>query len=474
VKKFDDLRNKRNRPRIEKENLSPSKWLINRTDLEIPENVQRILSLGPKYNPPFDKKSLPIEKLVCDIESTIQSCDEQSKVALRGKFVNILTNFCQKSDVCSNDEKQIRRDVKSTREFIKDNPGIFITKADKGNVTVVIDRQNYIDGMETMFSDHHTYTKIDKCKTTTIQSRLNKMVSRWKDIGNIDFYTAKKLKCQNGVIARAYGLPKIHKTGNLFRPIVSCIGTPLYNLSRYLCEILKPVVGQTEYSIRNSMDFRAKMKDVQIPKDHKLVSFDVVSLFTNIDNQRVLDIISRKWKTIKSASKTKLSKNDFIEALEMVTENCEFSFNGQKYRQKFGSPMGSPVSPMLANLLLEDLENTVLSEGQIKPLFYYRYVDDIICALPEILIEPFKERLNSYHRKLQFTVEVEENSRLAFLDTLLIKDENGMTAMNWYHKPTWSGRYLHFKSCLPMSYKVNTVTLLAKKILGLSDTRFHR
>jgi hypothetical protein len=62
---------------------------------------------------------------------------------------------------------------------------------------------------------------------------------------------------------------------------------------------------------------------------------------------------------------------------------------------------------------------------------------------------------------------------MAFLDTLLIRSENGKIRMNWYHKPTWSGRYLQYQSNLPHSYKVNTITLLAKKILHLSDEEFH-
>jgi predicted GIY-YIG superfamily endonuclease len=474
IQKLEKLRAMKAKSHSNKPSVDNSKWVINRTDLEVPENVQRILSLGPKFNPPCNKKTLPIEKLICDIETAIQPCDDPTKITMRGEFVNIVTNFFNKKDICTDEENRLQRDVKMTKDFINQNPGIFITKADKGNITVVIDRQDYINGLETMFADRTTYERIDRCKTTSVQTRLNKMVSRWQDMAFIDFYTAKKLKSQNGVIARAYGLPKVHKPGNLYRPIVSSVGTPLYNLSKFLCDILKSTIGLSEHSVKNSMDFRTKIKDFSIPDDHKLVSFDVVSLFTNIDNRRVLDIVNRKWNVIKSSSKTKLSKLDFLDALELVTDNCEFSFNGQKYKQKYGSPMGSPVSPMLANMVLEDLEEQVLKNVSVKPLFYYRYVDDVICALPENKIEEFNERLNSYHRRLQFTVEIERESQIAFLDTLLVRESNGKISMNWYHKPTWSGRYLNFDSWLPMSYKVNTIALLTNKILDLSDTKYHK
>lgn len=45
---------------------------------------------------------------------------------------------------------------------------------------------------------------------------------------------------------------------------------------------------------------------------------------------------------------------------------------------------------------------------------------------------------------------------------------------DWYHKGTWSGRYLNFLSNLPITYKRNTVSLLAGKILSLSEAEFHQ
>ena len=62
-----------------------------------------------------------------------------------------------------------------------------------------------------------------------------------------------------------------------------------------------------------------------------------------------------------------------------------------------------PVSPMLANFVLEDLEETVLGKGKYTTPFYFRYVDDVITALNEDDINSFLEDKNSYHRILKFT-----------------------------------------------------------------------
>lgn len=102
------------------------------------------------------------------------------------------------------------------------------------------------------------------------------------------------------------------------------------------------------------------------------------------------------------------------------------------------------------------------------------WVDDIITAVPENKVDEVLLKFNSFNKHIKFTVEIEKENKIPFLDVLLQKNENGDLITDWYHKKTWSGRYLHFNSALPMSYKRNTVTLLADKIFKLSDIQFHK
>jgi hypothetical protein len=240
-----------------------------------------------------------------------------------------------------------------------------------------------------------------------------------------------------------------------------------------MSQIIKNCVGFLDSNVKNSTEFREKMRDVNLPDGFKLVSFDVVSLFTNLDNKLIIRILAKKWTEIQKKSRTKIRYDDFIDAYRLLSENNHFSFNGKTYKQVFGSPMGSPISPVLASLVLEELETTIFGQTSIRPAFFYRYVDDIVCAVRGDEISELQCLLNSFHPKLQFTVEEENDNCLAFLDTMLIRENDGKISMNWYHKPTWSGRYLQYNSNLPHSYKINTVTLLAKKIMHLSDEKFH-
>ena len=65
------------------------------------------------------------------------------------------------------------------------------------------------------------------------------------------------------------------------RPIVSFVNSPTYNISKFLSIIIKPLMTN-RFSVKNSIDFIDRIKDVVIEKDDILVSFDVVSLFTSV------------------------------------------------------------------------------------------------------------------------------------------------------------------------------------------------
>ena len=66
------------------------------------------------------------------------------------------------------------------------------------------------------------------------------------------------------------------------RPIVSFVNSLTYAISGYLARILSPVVGNTDYTVKNSCEFADFIRDKTLSACEELVSFDVVSLFTRI------------------------------------------------------------------------------------------------------------------------------------------------------------------------------------------------
>ncbi|KAI4476761.1 hypothetical protein M0804_013305 [Polistes exclamans] len=102
--------------------------------------------------------------------------------------------------------------------------------------------------------------------------------------------------------------------------------------------------------------------------------------------------------------------------------------------------MGNPASPVLANIVMSYILKKVEGMLPFKVPFLKVYVDDIVTAIPKDGIEVTIKTFNSVNKKIQFTIEVENNKTLPFLDLKIIRKEDGSILTDWYVKPTSSGQ----------------------------------
>ena len=128
--------------------------------------------------------------------------------------------------------------------------------------------------------------------------------------------------------------------------------------------------------------------------------------------------------------------------------------------------MGSPLAPVLANIFMGFHESKWLNEYNLnKPKFYLRYVDDILAAFDnEHDSLNFLNFLNNRHPNIKFTTEKQINHSIAFLDVFISGINNQNLALQTYHKSTYTGLLLNFKSFTSFSYKIN----LIKCLIGIS------
>ena len=137
---------------------------------------------------------------------------------------------------------------------------------------------------------------------------------------------------------------------------------------------------------------------------YRLVSFDVVSLFTNVPLQRTINIIlNRIYKN--KAITTNLKKSTLKKLIHDCCTKTTFSFNDKLYEQIDGVCMGSSLGPVLANIIMTELEKIVLpklfEEEIIK--FYVRYVDDTLVMIKEEKVNEVLQHFNEFDKNLQFT-----------------------------------------------------------------------
>jgi len=161
--------------------------------------------------------------------------------------------------------------------------------ADKGRVTVVMDKTDYYIKMDALVNDKQTYEVTKRDPTPAPQHKLNSKLLDLKKTDVIDIQRYNRLRCRVPQPPKPYGLPKLHKPNIPIRPIVSFCGSPTYQLSKYLTTVLKPLTDESRHKVQSTENFIDAIKTVQVPDDYKLVSFDVKSLFTSIPLHLALD-----------------------------------------------------------------------------------------------------------------------------------------------------------------------------------------
>ncbi|XP_062713754.1 uncharacterized protein LOC134290604 [Aedes albopictus] len=346
-RKIERLKNQR----IAEMNIE-EEWVENTTDTRIPDFLQRTLSLGPNFNVQ-NKIKMPYVEIVAGIEKGIRFKENADEI--RGEVASAITNHINYVRQPRHGKLEwIEKDIAASRRFLEENPSLLITKADKGNKTVIIEAEEYHAKMMELLNDEDTYRKLRADPSNRIMRKINAKVDGWLDQKCIEKSEHRKMKISSCNPPRIYGLPKLHKEGRPLRPVVSTIGSATYQMAQYLAGVLENVVGKPEHHVKTSFEFAQQITGMQIPEEHMLFSLDVKSLYTNVPVQYAMECIEARWSEV--ARYTKIDKRSFLDATRLGLDSTFFNYRGVTYTQTFGVPMGSPLSPVIANIVMERLE----------------------------------------------------------------------------------------------------------------------
>lgn len=356
---------------------------------------------------------------------------------------------------------------------LTNNLGILIKKADKSNTIVVMDRDQYIsEGMRQLDSAY--YVQIEKPDLEALHQSIQSKVFEMYQNKTLDKETYRFLSTNKNVNLKCgnlYLLPKIHKINKQVldallkgqcslrkippgRPIISQCGTPTENIGHYCDHFLVPIVQKQNSYIKDTSDFILKIESLIVPENVILVTYDVTSMYTNMEFDELLHSVEKAYLADNSSLELpRPYSSDLIFFLRCILENNFFEFNGKYYKQIIGAAMGARPSPEITDIRMKDITDDVISKFQHadKLIYHGRYRDDgfiLFNGSPDEIKE-FFDIGNSCHKYLRFTYELSHTS-VNFLDTTIYKgtrfSDSQRLDIRSYIKPTNSFQYLHRQS----------------------------
>lgn len=381
---------------------------------------------------------------------------------------------------------------RKAQDTLAKDRSIIIKEGDKGGAVVVMDTEYYANKVKEMLSNEEFYIECNSEQDEQTFKLIFDLINREGDKlheEEIDYLTNFSFKT-----SYFYGLPKIHKSSLItnaikeqnseyitvhcpddlkFRPIVGGPNSVTQRLSHFLDIILKPLCSKVPSFVKDDFDFLTRLPKEVLPGS-KLISFDVVSLYTNIPTDLGLKAVKFWLEKHPNTTDNRMNNKFILKALEIVLKRNVFYFDNKYYQQCKGTAMGTKVAPTYATLVLGYLEEilyrNIEKRNQMQAEYlrknFIRFLDDcFIIWQSDKDIENFFRELNMLHPDIQYTMEC-SSVKLAFLD-IYVQIENGKIVTDLYCKTTDSHNYLDFFSNHAKHIKLNIPFSLASRLISI-------
>lgn len=436
--------------------------VFNMTDIEIPREVLYVASLGRKFVPPID---LDKPRVILDIHK-IPREDLPENQKLFRESNKIIKSF--ETPPLTRLQRNIADVFSTSTKFLKEHPDIKIKSSDKGNVSVIFNINDYNAKMRDLLEDKTVYQKVNVSSHLGYIKRNYNLLKRFSEFGLVSDKQLLNIASRETQNPRIYGLYKIHKNFKI-RPIMSCVNTPGSHLFDLIMKPINRMDRENKYSIKNTSQLIKDIKAIKLKEDDILVSFDVVSMFTNIPPEVALNLLIRGG----IAQHTTMNLELFIQSFRFLTQHAtEFIFENEFYKQISGLPMGAKGSPCISSIVLTYILDNALAKHP-PVTFLKKYIDDIICITSRENALAILDTLNSILSSVQFTIELEVDGSLNFLDVSLKRKCDLTIGARWYCKHYASNRLVNYYSEHEGHTVRNTAVQYISNMIKYSDEEFH-
>jgi hypothetical protein len=248
-------------------------------------------------------------------------------------------------------------------------------------------------------------------------------------------------------------LIKLHKENNPIRPIISWCNSLAYKISKHITQMLQQVLNlPNTFNIKNSIKLTQEIDNLNTNYNTRFCSFYITNMYSNIPNQDTINIIKD---ILQNEQYPNLYIQTMVRILTTILDQDFLKFNNKIYQQKEGLPMGAPLSPILSEIYIQNIEQNIIINilQNYKILGYYRYVNDILLVFNQQItnINNTLKQFNEINPKLQFTIEKEKDNVINFLDITITRNPNNVQH-GIYRKPTTTDNIIHNTSCHPIEH----------------------
>merc|ERR1711867_386061 len=221
------------------------------------------------------------------------------------------------------------------------------------------------------------------------------------------------------------------------------------------------------------MGISNKLKEVTLQEDEEIISYDVVSLYTNVPVLEAIEVCTDLLFNLPMDRRPKIDRDTFTVLAKIASCDVLLSTHDGFYIQRDGLAMGSPPAPHFANGWLSQFEESIRGEARL----YFRYMDDILKEVKGDQAEQQLRNINNLHPNLTFTIEREQEQQLPVLDMKILHNHaTGALSSTWYNKPTDTGLIMNYHALAPKRYKRSVVTGFVYRIYRACSTlpNFHQ
>jgi len=425
--------------------------VVNLSGMEIPINVKEILEQGLKF---CVKHGDEIEKLIGEVERIE---DKDLGIEVFGEIERELRREGRQREEREGTREKLK--IKEAKNWLSTNR-LLVIKADKGGGICVIGQEEYDKKLkEVILNDKVKLEKKDPTRSLTI--KVNKVINKNLIMNQDEKESLKATGCE---APKPKGLIKLHKDGQPCRPIIPMLKSPTRKLGQWLYDKIREYEFRSKWSCTGGEEISKEIRE-KWKIGMRFISMDVKDLYPSVPVREGIEILTKWMKEVGLVNKQE-DEDDWKEICKVVVTSNYFEYEGQFYSIIEGSPMGSPLSGVLAELWLRKMEGELIEEEIVKGNigWYRRYVDDIIIGYDdERKLTEMKNKIKNWHKNLVVTwEEPDEDGWLSFLD-LKIKGGEEL-GIGIFRKEVSKPMYVRWDSYGDIKTKMSGLNYMCRRV----------